>query len=332
MKRSTFLTFFFILVCSQSVYSRTFVSIKNGNFDDTTIWDLNKIPSVDGDTIVINHSVIFDRDIDTIGDFSYDMPYFKINKLGMLCFDRNYTYINLFIEVFGTLNARRMEIKSHIDVYGFMYSNRQRITIGGRVSIFRGRGVVDSIIYSCKDSIDIDTQQYTSSCPKALYLIEKELINDSTLKFDVYSNLPMTFEFVFIDTTIEVKQGESFTYNLKDRDSITVDVDMTDYCDRTYLERLNCQKSIGDSTVSSFVIEVHENEFQLLRNGSEYIIDPRNMKDYIFNLFSIHGEKLRSEHFRSSYQFDLSLYEYQLFIVGIFDDRENLVYSKKIKK
>ena len=255
MKMSHLLYFFSFFIANQ-LFARTFSTLRNGNFDDPSVWNLSQVPIFEEDTILIHHAIIYNRSYGTFGvPDCIKRPYIHISEMGHLCIDKNDTMFNIYLIQRGKFTARTIvKIGTEHFVYGPAYSNKTIISLGkfkSAIHVYRpGKYVVDTNKLSCLDSIKIDSSTaYDSKCPQASFFLRDSFLDSFRLKFWTYAVPYMNFKFQFPDTNIFVQTSDSFIYTMKNRKDFTIKISATDVCDRVYTYEMKYQFQESNSSI-----------------------------------------------------------------------------------
>lgn len=332
MKTVKLFYFLTILMASQ-LFANTYTSIRNGNFDDPSVWDKSQVPSFEEDTILIYHAIIYNRNSSTFGlPNCVKRPYIFISEVGHLCIDKNDTLYNICLVQRGRFTARELlRTGTEHFVYGSAYSNRSILTIGKFKSAIYvrtpGRYSVDTVKYSCTDGIKIDTTGiYNSKCPQGLLYIRDSLQDSLTLKFWTHAIPYMNFRFQFSDTTIFAKTNDSFTYKMKTKKDFTLYVSSTDICDRAYKYQ---KKYKFEENNSGIEIKYKPTvEWQFIGNKS---IQVRNEDNTILSviIYDLAGRKIYESTIRGKDEIDMNQNPSGIYYIRILDKDNQLLKTDR---
>ena len=332
MKTLNLFCFFTILMASQ-LWAITYTSIRNGNFDDPSVWDKSQVPSFEEDTILIHHAIIYNRNSSPFGlPNCVKRPYIFISEVGHLCIDKNDTIYNIYLVQRGRFTARELLRKGteHF-IYGPAYSNRSVLTIGKFKSaiyvLTPGRYSVDSFKYSCLDSIKIDsTGVYDSKCPQGLFYIRNSFLDSFSLKFWTYAIPYMNFKFQFPDTAIFTKTNDSFTYKMKTRKDFTLYISAADICDRGYKyeTKYKFQENFSSVEIGS------KPNFEWKFVGDKRI-QIMNEVDVIFSviIYDMAGRKIYESTTRGKDDIDMNQGSSGIYYIQILDENKQLIHTDR---
>lgn len=332
-----FLIFSAFIFTSFLAKSKTFTSIADGNFDNPAIWDQGVVPSFDGDTMYIFHHIIYSRDSVNMGNIDCKVrPCIYVKPTAIVCVIGRHIIYNMYIEqvggimYFGETNYRGVEHQADSNSRIF-YQTRFVVEQGGkfRCCSCGGWRKVEAVAFDC-NSIPIDTEFYSTKCPKPVYYIEESKKNDSTVFYKLHSNITMMFDFKFPDTTIQKYSGDSFIYTRKKRDTFTVVINMTDYCDRKFIKsiRYDFRKN---SSVSNSIYSAYNDNFELTYlDYSTISVKSADFHEYEIIVYNSNGQKLSREKFKSQATIQVDHLSKSIYFLYLVNENGQIVFSKKI--
>jgi hypothetical protein len=331
MKYNVLILFLFISI---NCYSKTYNSIKDGNFDDPSTWLENQVPNFNGDTINISHSIYFKRKNDTVKSFNtwYDLNRINIRKEGVLCMrNENYIIYSVFFNVEGQLYVNNTRFWfCGFDIKGYVSCDNKVSWNEVQGSKFQGYGF-NIGYYEVEDNCTIISNEifgFNSNCMKTAFVLIDSPIDERTSKYFIFSNRKIDIKLIFPDTTYLINSDESVIYKRKTSDSLRINIIATDTCLNTYSRRytLNPLKS---SMVSNNQV-IHKISIENFENSIN--IHSFNNDLYQLLLFDLNSRLILNQSFSKMIVLNTNDFHNGLYILNIFDNQGRFIMNKKIKK
>lgn len=330
-----------IVLFTNSAYARVFRTIQDGNFDNPSIWDKEEVPLFDSDTIHIFHHVVYSRDSQMMGiKHCKKRPLIIVERTAKFCLMRPYNLYSLIIYSYGKMITDSLEYRG-VDHYilndTVLEHGRVMMTIHGAVYpgkiVAAQRGVMQVIKgkFDCNTLINEDTEMYSANCPKGMFFIQDSIGIDTTIKYWLYSNIPMNFVFSFPDTTIIKATGDSISYKAR-IDPLKLKVKMNDLYDRGY----QFEKEYKFSNYTSNVYSSNSSKAPLvdiLMMPSMINIRGETGKEYVATIYDLTMKKVYEERFYS----ETSIDNFHLnvpaghYIILLSDRNGKVIKSEKVR-
>lgn len=323
------LLIFYNLTC----YSKTFNSIKDGNFDDPKIWLEKEVPKFKGDTINISHAIYFKRKNDTIKSFAtwYDLNRINILKEGVLCMrNENYVIYSVYFNVQGQLYVNKTTFWfTGFDITGYVSCDDKvswREVQGP--SIIHGYGF-NIGIYVVEDNCSIisnETQGFDTNCRKTAFVLVDSPISYLTSKYIVFSNLKINTKLIFPDTTIFTNSDEGVIYTRKSKDSLKVQILATDSCSNNYSRKYTFSPIKTNSISNTF----NKDNFEITYTYKTISINSQDKNNYQAIIFDVSAKIISNTKFKDHIDINLSDNSSGVYLINIFDEKGKFQMSKKI--
>lgn len=330
MKYKTLLIF---LILTVKGFSKIYNSQKDGNFDDPNTWSENQIPSFNGDTINISHSIYFKRKNDSVNSFKtwYDLNRINISKEGVLCMrNENYVIYSVFFNVEGQLYVNNTRFWfCGFDIKGYVSCDNRVIWNEIQTSKIHGYGF-NIGYYEVEDNCTVisnETIGFNSNCKKTAFVLIDSTIDEKTSKYFIFSNNKIDAKLIFPDTTYIINSDESVIYKRKTLDSLKINIIAIDTCFNSYSRRY-ILAPVRSNIISNKQI-IPEISFENMVNN--IIIHSDKNELYQIMLYDLSSKLVFNKSICEKIILNTTDFNSGLYILNVFDNQGKFLVSKKIK-